>query len=163
MAPIWAQHVASILAFDPPNGSNIADQNPLKITIARLSFNITHKMAKFGPRIAPIWLPGSQLLRPKKHSCSFHAVPQLTTSPQALQFLEPNYIYLLTNFPWITLKGNLCVQNPAVRAAVDAKRQEYAKDVPLHFCLSPSHCKVAPGAGGTAHNTSNRAARHVPK
>ena len=37
-------------------------------------------------------------------------VSQLTTSPQALQFFEPNHIYLLT-FPWITPKGNLCIQN----------------------------------------------------
>ena len=27
-------------------------------------------------------------------------------------------------FPWITPKGNLCIQNPVASAAVDAKRQE---------------------------------------
>ena len=30
-------------------------------TIARLSFNITHKMAKLGPKTVPLWLPASQL------------------------------------------------------------------------------------------------------
>ena len=33
-------------------------------------------------------------------------------------------------FPWITPKGNLCIQNPAVWAAVDAKRQEQHRHRP---------------------------------
>ena len=43
-----------------------------------------------GRQLAP------KILQPKKRRCGFH---QLTTSPQALQFFEPNYTYLLTKFP----------------------------------------------------------------
>ena len=108
LAQIWAQNVASIFAFEfkwvkhsspkwPNNIWHIASTWP---TIARLCFNITHKIAKLGPKIAPIWLPASEVA-PKIHSCSFQmhvVVSQLTTSPQARQFFEPNYIYLRTNF-----------------------------------------------------------------
>ena len=101
MAPIWAQNVAWILAFDPkwaqhslpkpaqnlgllkkstlgtspttwPNNIwHIASAWP---TIARLSFNISHKMAKLGPRMTPIWLPLVNLpQRSKKHSGGFQS------------------------------------------------------------------------------------------
>ena len=53
--------------------------------------------------------------------------PQVQDFPRV--FFEGSRMFaskcFLTNFPgYITLKGNLCIQNPAVWAAVIAKRQE---------------------------------------
>ena len=74
-----------------------------------------------------IWLPASQL-RPKKHSCGCSFQMHVGVSNWLLHPKLCSFSNQTTSTFWQisldNLKGNLRIQNPAVWAAVDAKRQE---------------------------------------
>ena len=57
-------------------------------TIARLSFNITHKMAKLGPKMVPIWLPASQLAP----DCNFAPKSKAVAVASKCTLLSPNWL-----------------------------------------------------------------------
>ena len=77
--------------------NNMAEQ-PLTYSFS-MTYH-THRMAKLGPRMTPIWLPVVSL---PPRSCNPRStavwLPDARCCLPTEQFFEPNYIYLLTNFP----------------------------------------------------------------